>query len=964
MHLCTRNANIHSVKKGTGHYLPPLLLFLLALAARSVALERYVTPDELIWVYRSLQFREALLAQDWAGTMVSGHPGVLTTWLGAAGITLQMWLHAPSREVYAWLTHMAWLTPENMAAWQHLAHFLTAARLGVIIVNSLGVTAVYLLATRLYNRQLGLLAALLWALDPFVAGLSGLLHVDGLMTTFTAVSLLALALWLSGNSKRPKFWAGLAGVTAVCAILTKSPAILLLPVTGLFLGLRWLAAMRQQAGAALRPLLSEGSVWLLAFIIVGLLLFPALWTSPGHVFTFASSNANRHLEEALRPTFFLGRVSFTHGPLFYPLALALRLGPVLFAGLALGILSLPRRARRAHAQFAALPAWLWLVWPLLFLAAISVAAKKFDRYLLPVIPALTILAALAWSQLRLPRGQRWLLPLLVGVQGVYLLTAVPYPLAAYNPLLGGARVAAQVMTVGWGEAISAAGSWLTETLGDGTQGSVSPSGKLSAVASIAPSLAPFFGGTTLLQSEETLARADYVIVTATDRQIDAAAVRTQTQALELLHTIRYAGLDQAWIYRQPSPLSPLLTMEPWAEPLLFKAQAQLWGLAASATPKQMDVLLRWGLVGPVDGRFTVKLTLRDEDGHLWAWREIDLVNDVAFYPQYWQADERPDVRYTVPLPPAMPPVTYTLEVALFDSESGAQLPLLAADGRFRGTGYAQSGIAIPRPGEPPLLITLGIPFPLHHPWRDGLLLLGHDPVPQTVITGGQLDLDLYWQAQAALPAGLTITWQLGDEYQMTMPLSRYDSAYWQPGDLLHEKYTLPIPPQMPGGRYTLRAGNVTLGDVEVIATDRLFTLPADIPISLAYRFGEGLSLRGLRLAQTAVPGSQAHLTLYWQTATSPAEIVTAFVHVLDAHGEIVAQSDHWPGGLPSNTWAAGQVIVDEVTLDIPTTLPPGAYTLAVGVYLADSGARYPVVGAGETAVADDRVLLPIPLLVR
>ncbi|MBE2197383.1 MAG: glycosyltransferase family 39 protein [Anaerolinea sp.] len=937
----------------------PVLLFLVALAARSVGLGQYVTPDELIWVYRSVQFREALLARAWAGTMVSGHPGVVTTWLGAVGISLQMWVDAPSREVYVWLTHMAWLTPDNTAALQHLAHFLTAARLGVIVVNSLGVTAVYLLATRLFNRRLGLLAALLLALDPFVVGLSGLLHVDGLMTTFTAVSLLALALWVSDTGKHRFSWAGLAGVTAVCAILTKSPAILLLPFTGMFLGLRWLWTVwrqRDQAGAALRRLLIEGSVWLLTFVVVGLLLFPALWSDPGHVFTFASNNANRHLEEALRPTFFLGQVSFKHGPLFYPLALALRLGPVVFLGLAVGVVLLRQRPFRT--QFTALPAWIWLIWPLLFLAGMSVAAKKFDRYLLPAIPALTLLAAVAWSHVRLPRGNRWLLPLLVGAQGVYLLTAVPYPLAAYNPLLGGARVAAQIMTVGWGEAISAAGSWLSAASGDGAAGNGA-----AAVASIAPSLAPFFNGTTLLQSDEAMARADYVIVTAADRQIDAAAVTNQTQNLELLHTIHYAGLDQAWIYRQPSPLPPLLSIEPWSEPLLFGSQAQVWGLAVSATPKQADVLIRWGLAGPVDGRFNVKLLLRDDEGHVWAWREIDLVNDVAFYPEYWEPGEKPDARYVIPLPPAMPPVAYNLELALF-AANGAQLPLLAADGRFQGTSYTQPGVAIPKSTTPPLLITLGIPAPLHIPWGEGLLLLGRSAVPQKVITGGQLDLDLYWQAVSTLPAGATITWQLGDDYRVTLPLSRYDTARWQPGDLLHEKYTLPIPPQMPGGRYTLWAGDVALGEVEVLATDRLFTLPADIPISLAYRFGEGLSLRGLRLDGAAVPGSRAQLTLYWQTETAPDEIITAFVHVLDAQGEIVAQSDHWPGGLPSNTWAAGQVIVDEITLDVPANLPPGAYALAVGVYLADNGLRLTVTDAEGTAVADDRLFLPVPLVLR
>ncbi|MEZ4647147.1 MAG: hypothetical protein R3E31_31220, partial [Chloroflexota bacterium] len=611
--------------------------------------------------------------------------------------------------------------------------------------------------------------------------------------------------------------------------------------------------------------------------------------------------------------------------------------PVVFLGLLAGIVLLWQRPFRV--QFTALPLWIWVVWPLLFIAGISVAAKKFDRYLLPAIPALTLLAAVVWNQVRLPRGNRWLLPVLVGAQMAYLLTAVPYPLAAYNPLLGGPPAAAQLMTVGWGEAIGTAGSWLTENQeGEGA----------TAVASIAPSLAPFFAGTTLLQSDETLARADYVVVTAADRQADGEQVAALTQDMTLLHTIHYAGLDQAWIYQQAAPLPPLLTMASWAQPVRFGAQVQVWGVAAVANAKQVDVLIRWGLREPTNGRFTVKLLLRDDEGHLWAWREIDLVNEVAFYPVFWESGARPDVRYAVPLPPAMPPGSYTLELMLFDS-SGAQQPVLTEDGRFQGVRYTQDGISIPQAATPPPLVALDIPVPMQISWSDGLLLLGHDALPANVITGGQLDLDLYWQAAAALPATMTVTWHLGAAYQVTLPLSRYDTAHWLAGDMLHEKYTLPIPPDMPGGWYTVRVGDVALGDVEVIATDRLFTLPADIPVGLDVRFGDGLYLRGFRLDETAVPGRTTQLTLYWQAETVPDDIVTVFVHVVNAQGEIVTQADQWPGGLPSNTWAAGQVIVDDVLLDIPADLPAGDYQLAVGVYMAENGIRWTATDAEGTA---------------
>ena len=75
-------------------------LFGLALLPRLTAVNRYITPDELAWVYRSIQFRQALLNGNWAGTIVSEHPGVVTTWLGAAGISLQLLLLPAARSAY------------------------------------------------------------------------------------------------------------------------------------------------------------------------------------------------------------------------------------------------------------------------------------------------------------------------------------------------------------------------------------------------------------------------------------------------------------------------------------------------------------------------------------------------------------------------------------------------------------------------------------------------------------------------------------------------------------------------------------------------------------------------------------------------------------------------------------------------------------------------------------------------
>src|SRR5512139_2182869 len=91
-----------------------LLIFVIALFARSGALRQYVAPDEPSWVWRSLNFSQALAQGDWAGTAQMGHPGVTTMWLGSLGILVKRAADpAASTEAIHWLSQVTTLAPEN-----------------------------------------------------------------------------------------------------------------------------------------------------------------------------------------------------------------------------------------------------------------------------------------------------------------------------------------------------------------------------------------------------------------------------------------------------------------------------------------------------------------------------------------------------------------------------------------------------------------------------------------------------------------------------------------------------------------------------------------------------------------------------------------------------------------------------------------------------------------------------------
>lgn len=934
-------------------------IFLLAWLPRLAAIGRYITPDELIWVFRSVSFWEALKAGDWPATMTSGHPGVITTWLGALGIQVQLWLFPASQDAYAWVTKLAFMTPDNMEAFRQLAVLLNGARMTVTAVNAAGIVVIYWLCRQFWGDKTAWLAALLLAFDPFISGLSGLLHVDGLMMTFATISLLAwaVAIFPDAVSKRGDKRAAyvvLAGVATALALLTKSPAILLIPFAGLFLLVgAWLDGENWQDYG--RFLIKYGFIWVTVTIVVILLLFPALWQDAASVFTRASIDANRHIDTALRPTFFMGKSEFEHGALFYPVVLLFRLSPMVVLGLLLSIgFAIKTKAVKGKELAIGL---LWL-WAILFLAGITLAEKKFDRYALPALPVLVITAAYGWQLFLSKWRRKWGETAVIATQLLWLLTVWPYPLAAYNPLVGGPWLADKVMALGWGESISAAGQWLAAQ---------PESDKMTAAAGIGPSFAPFFPGKALLSSEESVPYADYFVLTVGGEQLNPGSKASAMQSAELVHTIRFAGREQAWIFHQPNPQPMPQLVTPLPEVVSFANQFQILGLGAQPAGNAVRLAVQWQKMA-ANGRYTVQLQLKDGQNNVWASAEYPLVNDIAFYPEDWQAGEQPLVLYEIKLPDAAPPGQYRVVLSLF--QEGQQMAVLAADGTFQGVTLP--GPWVDAAGGSGLAET-AVPVPLSASWLDGALQLkGHSELPPTLATGFSTVVDMYWQAAAPLPAGLQGIVLLGETAVWQDKLSPYDSGQWQPGQWVQAKVPIKAPINFAAGAYPISfvaadangtplAEPVTLGSIDVVAIDRQFELPSNIAYPLAVAFGDLLTLRGVDVAETAVsPGGTAEVTLYWEVNKTPDLLLSAFVHVIGQDGLNTAQGDQWPGGLPANTRAPGEIIVDRYTISLPGDAA-GQYQLGVGVYVSESGTRLAAKEAGETAVPDNRYILPITL---
>lgn len=131
------------------------------------------------------------------------------------------------------------------------------------------------------------------------------------------------------------------------------------------------------------------------------------------------------------------------------------------------------------------------------------------------------------------------------------------------------------------------------------------------------------------------------------------------------------------------------------------------------------------------------------------------------------------------------------------------------------------------------------------------------------------------------------------------------------------------------------------------------THPLDITlpeITLANQRTESVRLRGYHLTPIQPhPGDELRLTLYWQTVQDLSIAYTSFVHLENAEGQGITQSDHQPGGefYPSHYWQPDELLRDEHVLTIPTDIISGTYDIRVGMYYQPQPGQVEGMGSGE-----------------
>ena len=96
------------------------------------------------------------------------------------------------------------------------------------------------------------------------------------------------------------------------------------------------------------------------------------------------------------------------------------------------------------------------------------------------------------------------------------------------------------------------------------------------------------------------------------------------------------------------------------------------------------------------------------------------------------------------------------------------------------------------------------------------------------------------------------------------------------------------------------------------------------------------------------------ITLYGRVIQNLRTDYPLFAHVVDEEGQLVAQADVQPfdGAFPTRRWPVGAVVGTPLTIPLPADIPPGQYTVKVGLYQWKTLERLPVADdqSGENAV--------------
>ncbi|MCP5100541.1 MAG: hypothetical protein GY943_33750 [Chloroflexi bacterium] len=366
---------------------------------------------------------------------------------------------------------------------------------------------------------------------------------------------------------------------------------------------------------------------------------------------------------------------------------------------------------------------------------------------------------------------------------------------------------------------------------------------------------------------------------------------------------------------------------------------------------------------------SIRFTLISEDGAEWGISDHAMISqpDLA---SPWTIAETIQQSYPVQIPFGIPPGSYALMLKPFRTNSPANYDAVLL-GEVDIAAQSSENMS----GERPFDTTFPINF------TNGFSLQGVAFPDSEVRPGHAIPMTLFWQAHSNdvnsqnLSYQLTIMDEDGDilrQNEGTPTISWLE--VWPANQLVRENSGLYFPSETQPGTYSLywelfdgettvsgkpswrpwATEQVKLGEIEVIPWPLIKTLPKNTTVVNA-QFGQTINLYGYDLEQS---DSSINLILHWQTQATPDQNYTVFVHLTDDEGTIISQQDLIPvnGLRPTAGWRPEEVITDEYTLLLSEPLTNGRYQLLVGLYTPDTFTR-PTVTVDGVAQSNNQLII-------
>lgn len=389
--------------------------------------------------------------------------------------------------------------------------------------------------------------------------------------------------------------------------------------------------------------------------------------------------------------------------------------------------------------------------------------------------------------------------------------------------------------------------------------------------------------------------------------------------------------------------------------------------ATVAAGETFDIDLAWTAVADPDARYQSNVWLAGPDGLLWSDKETQRPRIYEDMPPTleWQAGEWAWDSREVAVLPGTPPGTYDIVLTLFDRATLQPLTLTDGAGSVVGPTAVIGQIAVETPAFATAIdpqYRADAPLP-----GTGLTLRGYNQDRTTAVPGDPFLLTLFWERTAdAIPDAIKLA--LVDAagapaHAWDVPVIRagFVNADWPVGETLRAQHALRIPAGLDSGTYRFVVqGEIPLETLVVTAPERTFDAPApETGTTVVWDgralFGEQIALRRVAVSPPADAGEGVPLTvtLLWTAVGDVPQSYRVFVHLVDAQGNIVAQSDGEPANWrrPTSGWVPDEFIVDSHALLLPAERPSGPLSLRMGLYDPATGARLPTAGGDALVVA-------------